>query len=345
MNRLFYALLLFAPLALALQLIGGLSLIVFFCSAVAIIPLAKLLGDATEALSGRYNPTIGALLNATFGNAPELFISIAAISVSLPRLVLASITGSILGEILLVLGMSIFAGGLRHKELTFETFPSGLQASMLFIALTGLAIPTIFSVSSGKNVEFLDDTLAIVLIAVYILGLIFTFSTHRHLFTVASQENGYPKWDPKRALIVLGGATLLVALMSVSFVGTIGSAIQALGANEFFMGAVVIGIIGNVPEHLTALQMALKNKVDITIGIASGSAAQVALFVTPILVLASQLQGHPLTLIFTGFELVAMFAAALIMMIMSYDGRSNWFEGVQLLAVYLVLAAGFYFLQ
>jgi Ca2+:H+ antiporter len=275
MSRILNAFLVFVPIAIALQLLGHLDLLGFIVSALAIMPLAKLLGDSTEVLAGHYNPTAGALLNVTFGNAPEIFISIAAISASLPALVLASITGSILGNVLLVLGMSLVAGGIRHKELKFESFPFGLQASLLFIALTGLAVPTVFSIGIGRNVEYLSDTLAIVLIAVYGLGLLFTFSTHKHLFAVATRDNDYPHWSVGRALIVLGGSTILVALLSELLVGSISSTIRSLGVNELFLGAVVIGIIGNVPEHLTAIQMALKNKVDISIGIAAGSGAQV----------------------------------------------------------------------
>ncbi len=344
MSRVLNALLVFVPIAVALWLRGNLDLFVFITSAIAIIPLAKLLGDSTEVLASRYNPTTGALLNATFGNAPEILISIAAISVNLPRFVLGSITGSILGNVLLVLGMSLVAGGIRHKELKFESFPFGLQASLLFIALTGLAVPTVFSIGNGKNVEYLSDTLAIVLISLYGLGLLFTFSTHKHLFAVPARENLYPNWNTRRALIVLGGSTFLVALLSRLLANTIIPTIQTSGVNEIFLGAVVIGIIGNVPEHLTAIQLALKNKVDISIGIAAGSGAQVAIFVTPLIVLMSGLQGRQLTIAFTPFELVGMFAAALILMIVSYDGRSNWFEGVQLLAVYVILAAGFFFL-
>lgn len=344
MSRVLYALLVFVPIALALHFLGTYDLAVFIFSTLSIIPLAKLLGDSTEVLAGHYNPTVGALLNATFSNAPEIFISVAAISVSLPVIVLASLTGSILGNVLLVLGMSLVAGGIKHKELKFESFPFGLQASMLFIAIIGLAIPTIFSISSGKIVVYLSDILAIVLISVYALGLLFTFSTHRDLFTVVSKENQIPQWSSQRSLIILGVSTVTVALMSELLVSTIVPVIRDLGVNAIFLGAVVIGIIGNVPEHLTAVQMALKNKVDITIGIASGSGAQVAIFVTPLLVLISALQGHALALIFTPFELIGMFAAAMILIIVSYDGRSNWFEGVQLIAVYVVLAAGFYFL-
>src|SRR5712692_6664639 len=303
MSRVLNALLVFVPVAIALQLLGNLDLPVFIASAIAIIPLAKLLGDSTEVLAGHYNPTAGALLNATFGNAPEIFISIAAISVGLPAVVLASITGSILGNVLLVLGMSLVAGGIRNKELKFESFPFGLQASLLFIALTGLAVPTVFSIGNGKNVEYLSDTLAIVLISLYGLGLLFTFSTHKHLFAVGPRESQYPHWSVRRALSVLGGSTVLVALLSELLVGTIIPTVQTLGVNRIFLGAVVIGIIGNVPEHFVAIQMALKNKVDISIGIAAGSGAQVAIFVTPLIVLISALQGRPLTIAFTAFEL------------------------------------------
>ncbi len=344
MSRVIGALLVFVPIALALQLLGHLDLPVFITSAIAIIPLAKLLGDSTEVLASHYNPTAGAFLNATFGNAPEIFIAIAAIRASLPTIVLASITGSILGNVLLVLGMSLVAGGIRNKELRYESFPFGLQASMLFIALTGLAVPTVFSIGNGKNVEYLSDTLAIVLISLYGLGILFTFSTHKHLFAVATRENNHPRWSVRRALIVLGGSTILAALLSEVLVGTIGTTIQALGVNQLFLGAVVIGLIGNVPEHFAAIQMALKNKVDISIGIAAGSGAQVAIFVTPLIVLISELQGRQLTIAFTPFELVGMFAAALILLIVAYDGRSTWFEGMQLLAVYVILAAGFFFL-
>ncbi len=349
-DRILNALIVFAPLSVILRGLGASDSAVFASAALAIIPLAKLLGDATETLAAHYNPTAGAFLNATLGNAAELIIGAAAISSDQLDVVRASITGAILGNVLLILGISIVAGGLKNKELTFNVSGTGLQASMLFIALTGLAIPRAFfpgsqlTPSSMNRVEFLSDSLAVVLISVYILGLVFTFFTHKHLFEVISEENHLKSRNIKHAGLILLGSVGLISLMSELLVGSINGTVSSLGVNKIFVGVVVIGIVGNVAEHFSAVSMALKNKLDLSIGIAAGSGAQIAIFVTPLLVIISELQGHQLNLLFDVYELVAMFAGAVILIIVSYDGKSNWFEGVQLIAVYLVVAIGFYFL-
>jgi Ca2+:H+ antiporter len=349
-----YFLLIFAPISVALDLASADHLVLFVLAALALVPLAKLIGDSTEHLSFHYGATTGSLLNVTFGNAAEIIIALVAIQAGLFDLVKASITGSILGNILLVFGLSIVAAGIKYKEQKFNVESVGIQSSMLFLAIIGLAVPTLLSItvlSQPENiskVQQLSDALAIVLLVVYILGIVFTAFTHKYLFAPIAQEEEVADnqlwWSKRKALVLLGVSMVGVVATSEILVNSVESTGKELGFGELFIGAVIVGIVGNAAEHSGAIMLARKGKIEISIGIAAGSGTQVALFVVPILVIAGIAMAKPFTLVFTLYELTAMFLSAIILNLMVHDGKSNWFEGVMLTAVYLVIAIGFFFI-
>jgi len=343
-----YLLFAFVPISFALKLSGASALLVFAASALAILPLAKLMGEATEELSLLSSATMGAFLNATFGNATELIIAVFAIKEGLLELVKASITGSIIGNLLLVLGLSMFFGGLKHKEQSFNREIAGVQATMLLIAIIGLVVPSIFTHADGNSAQLLSDGVAGLLLLVYIFGLIFTFFTHKHLFDAAeeySSENIQPKWSRQKAFLILAVSAVFVAFESEILTSVVEEITQVLGLTELFIGVVVIAVIGNAAEHGSAVVMAMKNKMDLSIGIATtSSTTQIALFVVPVLVFASMLLGNPLLLVFNVFELVTIIAAVLMVNLIASDGKCNWLEGAQLLVVYLIFVVAFYFI-
>lgn len=300
----------------------------------------------------------------TFGNAAEIIIGIIAISAGLIDLVKASIIGAILGNIMLIFGLSMIVGGIRHKEQSFNRENAGLQSSMIFLSIIGLAIPTLLAITAFQpesvngeiQIQLLSDSLAIILLVVYIAGIIFTFITHKYLFTspVHSDENnnnnntlssvGLKHWSKKKSFLLLGLSMLGVIIVSEILVGSVEETGKRLGFGEMFVGAVIVGIVGNAAEHSSAILLARKGKIDLSIGIAAGSGTQIALFVVPILVFAGIALGQPFTLEFTLYELVTLFLAAIILNLIAHDGKSNWFEGVMLTAVYIIIALGFYFL-
>lgn len=360
-------LLIFVPIAMALRFIPGLNYptALFVVSCLAIIPLAGWMGKATEHLAVHLGDGIGGLLNATFGNAAELIIALFALSKGLEGVVKASITGSIIGNILLVLGLSIFLGGVKFERQKFNPVAAGVSATALTLAAIALLMPTVFHlvadnvpVAQGGWTPAKEQTLslaiAIVLFLTYIGTLLFSLITHKHLFVGGSKEEAAEKvghldeseenWTKKKAIIVLVIATLFVAMISEFLVGAIEAARGALGFTEVFVGVIVVAIVGNAAEHSTAILMALKNKMDLSVGIAVGSSLQIALFVAPLLVFASYLFGTPMNLEFTIPEVVAVFASILIVEQICSDGESNWIEGIQLLSVYAILAILFYFL-
>lgn len=365
-----YILLLFIPAALISELTHSDHYVTFVFACIALVPLAKMIGDSTEHLGLHFGATAGALLNVTFGNAPELIIATSAMNAGLFTLVKASITGSILGNILLILGLSLIAGGFKYKEQTFNKENTGMQTSMLFIAIIGLIIPTILSATSlnsttdvgsnGQKIQVLSESVAFILLAVYIAGIIFTFVTHKHLFTQNNEvveleiQGRNPKgsstknqqstmWSKKKCFIILFFSILGVVITSEILVGTVSIAAKEFGFGEVFIGAIIVGIIGNAAEHGSALILATKNKLDLSIGIASGSGTQVALFVAPILVIIGMISHHPFTLVFTTFELISLLLAVIILNWIAHDGKSNWFEGVMLTCVFIIIAIGFYF--
>ena len=348
------------PAAVALELAHAEAGLVFVAAALGIIPTAALMGRATEELAARSGPGIGGLLNVTFGNAPELIIALFALSQGLHEVVKASIVGSILGNILLVMGAAMFAGGLRRDRQTFSRTAAGVQTTMLLLAAAALLMPAIFEmvegqglpspgaevVNYGSTVEHLSLAVAIVLMATYVAGLIFSLKTHKAIFNPHYEDDGDETWgwSVRRSMIALAVAGLLVGLMSEVLVGSIGEASEAIGLSEFFIGVIVVAIVGNAAEHWVAVLVAVKNKMDLAVNISIGSSAQIALFVAPVLVIASFFLGpHPMPLVFNGFELGAILIAILIANYVANDGESTWFEGVQLLALYAVFGIAFFY--
>jgi len=340
------------PLSLAVAWISPGPLVVFGVAAVAIIPLAYTMGVATEELGKRAGPGVGGLLNATFGNATELIIALIALSNGLIEIVKASITGSIIGNILLVLGMSFFVGGVRHRKQTFSRTAAGLQVTMMALAVIGLVMPELYalSVSGGPGapappqLEQMSLWISALLITVYFAGLLFSLHTHKDVFNPVTPEGDPPRWGTKFALLVLLGATAVVALEAEVLVGALHAAVQQTGLNELFVGVVVVAIIGNAAEHGAAILLAWKNKMDISVGICTSSSTQIALFVAPILVLASVFIGSKMmTLNFEPFELVSIALSVSIVSMIASDGESNWYEGVLLMMVYAIVAVGFFF--
>jgi Ca2+:H+ antiporter len=356
-----YLLVPFIPLAIAFELAGAASGLIFFSAALGVIPTAALMGRATEEVAARSGPGIGGLLNVTFGNAPELIIALFALEAGLHEVVKASIIGSILGNILLVMGAAMLAGGLTggRKLQRFDRTAANVQSLMLFLAVAALVMPAIFELVEGQGlpgidqervtfdntVENLSLAVAIVLIASYVIGLIFSLRTHRDLFNPEYDENDDTwGWSIRTSVIALAIAGVAVGAMSEILVGSIEAASESIGLSEFFIGVIVVAIVGNAAEHWVAVLVAVKDKMDLSVNIAIGSSAQVALFVAPVLVLLSFVLGPgPMPLVFNGFEIAAVFLGVLVAYQVTNEGESNWFEGVQLLALYVILGLTFYF--
>lgn len=348
-------LLVFVPIAIVVELLHGDPTILFITSALGIVPLAGLLGEATDALSVKAGDQIGGLLNATLGNAAELIITIVALQAGLLDVVKASITGSILGNLLLVLGLSLLAGGLKNGTQFFDRRGISVMMTTMTIAIIGLVIPTMFSSAieavNHNAVEYLSIGVAVALMASYILSLFFTLRgkpksdeiAHAEEVSAAPHHHG-PLSNLRIALAVLAVAVVLIAFLSEILVGAVEPLIQAQGLSELFVGVIIVPIIGNAAEHLVAVEMALKNRMELSIGIAVGSSLQIALFVAPVLVFIALLFGQQLTLVFNQFEIAALIAAVLITALIALDGESNWLEGAQLLIVYVILAIAFFFL-
>jgi Ca2+:H+ antiporter len=353
-----YLLGVFIPAAVALELAHAEPVLVFFAAALGVIPTAAAMGEATEHLAARTGPGIGGLLNVTFGNAPELIIALFALNEGLQEVVKASIVGSIIGNVLLVLGAAMLFGGLRHEKQTFNPTAANAQSAMLLLALAALILPALFQLvhggglpgvgdkrlDFGSDLEQLSFAVAIVLMLTYASGLLFSLKTHRSTFNPYEEEQDHAGWSVGKSLGLLAVSGVLVGVMSEVLVGSITEASADIGLSEFFVGVFVVAIVGNAAEHWVAVLVALKNKMDLAVNIAIGSSAQVALFVAPMLVLLSFLFGpHPLALVFNGYELGGLLFAVLIANFVTQDGESNWFEGVQLLSLYAVLGLVFYF--
>ncbi len=349
----------FIALAIVLEIAHASPSLLFFVSAAGVIPTAALMGRATEELAARSGPGIGGFLNVTFGNAPELIIALFALEAGLHEVVKASIVGSILGNVLLVLGAAMFFGGLRREKQTFDRTAASAQSSMLLLAAVALVMPAIFELVDGEGlpgigvslvdydstIENLSLAVALVLLAGYGAGLLFSLRTHKDLFNppYAEEEDTWG-WSPRRSAMMLAIAGIAVGAMSEILVGSIGEASESIGLSEFFVGAIVVAIVGNAAEHWVAVLVAMKDKMDLAVNIAIGSSAQIALFVAPVLVLCSFVLGPvPMPLVFNGFEVGAVLLAVLIANAITGDGESNWFEGLQLLLVYMVLAITFAF--
>ncbi len=345
--------------ATALRFLGGDPATIFAVAAASIIPLSHFIGLGTEELRKHAGPGIGGLLNASFGNATELIIAIFALLAgpSLYPVVKASITGSIIGNILLILGLSMLVGGLRHERQTFGRQAATTRSTMMALAVVALLMPSVAFYSLGfpqpptqvpSFLATLSEEIALILLLAYALGLLFSLRTHRHIFNplkdVGSTEEERPHWSIRFSLMVLLGATALVSVASEVLVHSLEDTIRGIGLNELFVGVIVVAIIGNAAEHSSAIQMAWKNRMELSVGIAASSSIQIALFVAPVLVLFSALlPGGPMTLAFEVFELLAIVLATAIANMVSSDGESNWYEGALLVLVYVIIAVGFFF--
>ena len=335
---------------------------IFIASALGVIPTAVLMGRATEELAARSGPGVGGFLNVTFGNAPELIIALFALGAGLHEVVKASLVGSILGNILLVLGVSMLAGGIRRDRQHFQARAASAQSLMLLLATVALIMPAIFELVAGgglpdpaaRAVEFPRDLqalsvgVAVVLLLSYAAGLLFSLKTHRDLFNPShdEQDHGGEPWSVRRSVIMLAIAGAAVGWMSEILVHSITDASDAIGLSPFFVGIIVVAIVGNAAEHWVAVYFASRDKMDISVNIAVGSGAQIALFVAPVLVLASFVIGpFPMALVFNGFELGAIFLAIIIADEITQRGESTWFQGLQLLAIYAVLGLTFFFVS
>ena len=353
-DHILFLMLAFVPLALVLDFaIHASGIVVFIASAVAIIPLAGWMGRATEHLASHVGEGLGGLLNAAFGNAAELIIAIVALRAGLHDLVKASITGSIIGNILLVFGLAALAGGLRRGTLRFNRTAAAMGTTMLLLATISLIIPAIFHRVAGETAPLSEHRMslliAVVLLVTYLLSLVFTLKTHSHLYTGSAEpsNNGADHgavWSVTRSVWVLLASAVAIGVMSELLVSSVEQAGEAAGMSEVFIGVILVAIIGNAAEHSTAVIVALKNKMDLSINIAVGSSLQIALFVAPVLVFLSYFIGpQPMDLLFTTMEVVAIAVSVGIMAVISQDGETHWMEGVQLLAVYAILAVAFFF--
>jgi len=356
-----YALGIFIPIAVALELAHAAPLLIFASAALGVIPTAAVMGEATEHLAAQTGPGIGGFLNVTFGNAPELIIAFFALKEGLQEVVKASIIGSIIGNVLLVLGAAMLVGGWKREKQTFNRTAANAQSGMLLLALAALLLPAVFQlvhggglpgvgeerVDFGSDLEQLSLGVALVLMVSYAAGLYFSLKTHRKTFNPFEGEEDEQHeggWSMKRSLILLAVAAVLVGLMSEVLVGSITEASAEIGLSEFFVGVFVVAIVGNAAEHWVAVLVAAKDKMDLAVSIAIGSSAQIALFVAPLLVLLSFFIGPtPLALVFNGYELAGVLFAVLIANFLTQEGESNWFEGVQLLALYAVLGLVFFY--
>ena len=346
--RVLYSLLALIPLTLVLEFTetGGPTAI-FICSALALIPLAGLLGKATESAAAYTGPNVGALLNATLGNAAELIITIMALRSGLVGVVKASIAGSIIGNILLVLGLSLLLGGIRNGKQLFDAHTAGTNATMLVLAVVALTIPAAFTLGSPStpmrisSIELLSDGLAVVLIVLYGLYLLYMFKRGDNSHT-SGQGHELPEMKLPVAIGLMAASTIGVVLMSEVLVGVIEPVATTWGLSDLFIGIILVPIVGNVAEHIVAVQMAIQNQMDLSVGIAVGSGLQIALFVAPVLVGVGLLMGTPMTLVFNRYEVAGLIGASAIAVLISVDGESNWLEGAQLIALYLMLAIAFF---
>jgi Ca2+:H+ antiporter len=348
----------FVPVAIACKLGGVSAPVTFFSSALAVVPSAALMSDATEQLSARSGPGIAGLLNVTFGNAPELIIAFFALLNGLQEVVKASLVGSVLGNSLLVLGAAMFVGGRSRTRQTFDRTAAQTHSGLLLVTVTALLLPSLLVLVRGHSlpivgqerhdfgghVEHLSLAISIVMIAIYVAALLFSLRTHRDLFSPPDDDQERPSWSLRRAVLTLAAAGVLVGVMSDILVGSIEHASADIGISQFFVAAFVVAIVGNAAEHYVALVVAAKDKMDLAVNIAIGSSAQIGLFVAPVLVILSFAFGPaPMALVFNGYELAALLLASLLSTTLISDGESTWFEGVQLLGAYALVGLVFYY--
>lgn len=349
-------LLIFLPIALLARALQWGEVIVFVSAALAIVPLSELIGEATEQIASKLGPNLGGIINATLGNAAELIITIFALRAGLTDLVKASIVGSVLGNLLLVTGMSFVVGGLKNGLQTFERRSASMNATMVILAFLVLAIPSGFDqalltdTSSRASELLFSEGIAVVMIVLYALSMLYTLRDPQARAVRPEETEETEEHEPKasvnmnRALIILALATLGIVLMSEALVATVEPVGHSLHLSTFFVGIILVPLIGNVAEHVVAIKVAYKNQMDLSLSISLGSSLQIALFVTPVLVFASLLFSDKLVLVFSPYELIALATASLVVALVSQDGESNWMEGAQLLAIYLILGLAFFLL-
>lgn len=355
-NLIFGILLIFIPISIAAHFLHGSATVIFLTSALAIVPLAAFMGEATENIAVVIGPNLGGLLNATFGNATELILAFVALKSGFVQVVKATLTGSIIGNLLLVMGFAMFLGGLRFKEQNFQPTTARLNASAMNLAVIAILLPTAVEFTStgisSDTMQNLSVAVAIVLIAVYLLTLLFSMKTHSYLYDVGLADNenqneteGESPHQPNLWfwVLILLIVTIGVAIESELLVESLEEATADLGLPALFTGVIFLPIIGNAAEHATAVTVAVKNKMDLSVSVAVGSSLQIALFVAPLLVIIGWIIGQPMDLNFNPFELVAVAVSVLIANSISSDGNSNWLEGILLLATYAVIGLAFYF--
>ena len=347
-GKVFYYFLLFIPLSIFSALVIKNDTLTFVTCILAIVPLARIMGYTTKEISLQSNPTVSGLFSATFGNAIELIIAIFALRAGLIQVVQASIIGSIIGNILLLIGLSIFAGGLRFKNQRFNNETIAVSSTMLIIVVAGLAIPSVYSFLNpkGVHIQVLSYAVAVVMTLIYLAGLFFSLRTHKDLFDASDEMKATherPTMSKKLAASILLLTVVVVAIESEFLVHGIEAAAVTIGITQTFVGIVIIAIITNIAEKSTAVHFALENKLDVSIEIGLSSAIQIALFVVPILMLISSVFNFGFSLVFTPFEILAVMLAVLIVNYLSADGRCNWLEGAQLISVYSIIAIAFFF--
>ena len=339
-----------ALIAVAASLIAkaaGIDWLVFVASVVGIVPLAALIGEATEDLAVKLGPRVGGFLNATFANLPEVIVSAFLILGGEIEVVKLAITGAIVGNLLLVLGASLFLGGLKYPEQTFNARVAGMHTVSLVLAVVGLIMPALFH-SAAPNASFdAGETVSVgvasVLMLIYLCSLLFSFKTHRDVLGIPFTET-QPRWSPANAAVLLAAAAGGTALLSDFLVSSLQPAVNALGLSKPFVGLILVPVVGNAAEHAGAIRLAMRDQVDVSIEIAVGSSTQIALFVAPFLVFFSLVVGKPLNFFFSGFEIAAVGFSTAIVALISRDGRSDWLEGAQLLAAYAIIALSFFFI-
>jgi Ca2+:H+ antiporter len=347
-----FGLLIFVPISIAAEYLHWGDLAVFITSALAIVPLAIWLSTATEEIAVVTGPAIGGLLNAVFGNATEVIIALVALKAGLVDIVKASITGTIISNLLLAMGLSMFLGGLKYKEQEFKPIVAQVSGSSMTLAVIAILLPTMAFYSANKSdvfaIEKLSIAVAIILIVVYAMTLLFSLKTHSYLYEVSlvdlDIETTRHKPNLRLWLVILVASTLAVAYESEMFVGVVESATKGLGLTPLFTGVILLPLVGGAAEYVTAVGVAIKNNMDLSVSVAMGSSLLVALLMAPLLVLVGYAIGQPMDLNFNPFEIVAVAVAVIVANLISLDGRSNWLEGSLLLATYLILAAAFYFL-
>jgi len=334
------------PATVLAQLLGVDGLPLFVLSCLSMVPMAALMGRATESLAARTGAAMGGFLNATFGNAAELILAIYALKSGLIPLVQATLTGSIIGNLLLVLGLSIFLGGWKHSVQTFSPIAAESGSSLLVLSVIGVLIPAAVHITDPGLPQAQEIRLtlwvSVVLIGIYLISLLFTLKTHRHLFG-AEVTHEKPEWGVKTAGLLLALAAGVVSYLSENIVHTVGEVGHKFGFNDLFMGAILLAMVGNAAEHASSVAMAMKNKVDLSLNICLGSSLQIALFVGPLLVIIGYFIGQPIALAFTSIEIVAIATSTIAVPFVILNGQSNWFEGVELLAIYAIMGLAFYY--